>query len=220
MGIGKACALRLAKEGAKVASIDITDGNYENEPNITEYICDVSDEDAVNLTVCSILEKYGRIDVLINNAGIWRKDNYEFKDSKSLYWKKKIEVNILGTMYFTHAVVNSMIEKGYGRIINLGSVAGVYGNGGMVDYSMTKGAIHSFTYALAKELTQYGITVNSVSPGNVKDKPEYNDIPSLSYANRSSTPDEIANVICFLASHEASWVSGQNYIVDGCRKKL
>lgn len=219
IGIGKACALQFAKEGAVVLAVDIKGIDYVNE-NITEYICDVSDEAAVNKTVEDILKNYGRVDVLVNNAGIWRTDNFPFKDSKSEYWKKKINVNILGTMYFTHAVINSMIERRYGRIINLGSVAGVYGNAGMADYSMTKGAIHSFTVALAKEVTEYGITVNSVSPGNVKDTPESKDIPALSYANRSSTPDEIANVIAFVASDDASWVSGQNYIVDGCRKKL
>ena len=135
--------------------------------------------------------------------------------------KKKIEINVLGTMYFTRALIASMIQNRYGRVVNVSSVAGVYGIRNMVDYSTTKGAINAFTLALAKEVTEFGVTVNSVSPGNIlSDSNLEKDNPELSFAGRSGTNKECADVICFLASEKASYVSGQNYIVDGCRKKM
>ena len=110
-----------------------------------------------------------------------------------------------------------MIAQRSGRIVNLASVAGIYGIRDMVDYSLTKGAILSFTTGLAREVGEYNITVNAVSPGNIN---TYGNLPELSYMNRSGTPEECANVIAFLASDEASFVSGSNYVVDGSRKKI
>ena len=106
-----------------------------------------------------------------------------------------------------------------GRIVNLGSVAGVYGLSWFVDYSMTKGAIISFTKALAKAVSDKGITVNCVSPGSAA--PEGSDtMKEFSFIGRAGTYQEMANVILFVASEEASYISGQNYLVDGCRKQM
>ena len=160
---------------------------------------------------------FGGIDILVNNAGIFRAHYQPFKDQISAYWKQKIEINILGTMYCTHAVMPGMMERRYGRIINVSSVAGVYGLRNMVDYSMTKGAVIAFTKALAKELGPSNITVNAVAPGNIS---TYSELPELSFLGRSGTAEECANVITFLASDEASFVSGQNYQVDGCRRTM
>lgn len=226
-GIGREIAIQLANNGATVCAIgtNINDFIFPNggfSPDaFCLYECDVSNEKAV-IKICSaILEKYKKVDILVNNAGIWRTGNSLFAESDSLNWKKKIDVNILGTMYFCRAVINNMIKNRYGRIINIASVAGVYGIRTMVDYSMTKGAIISFSLALAKEVTEYGVTVNSVSPGNILSNPEKeNDNPLLSFAGRSGTNTECANLVRFLASDEASYISGQNYIIDGCRKKM
>lgn len=182
------------------------------------YVCDVRDEQAVNEVVEDVLAKSRRIDILVNNAGIFRNDQMPFAESKSEFWKKKIDINIMGTLYFTRAVVNHMMENHYGRIINIGSVAAVYGITNMVDYSMTKGAIVSFSTALAKECAPYNVLVNTVSPGNIDD--DINRNPGLSFLNRSGTPKECAQIIAFLASDEASYISGQNYVIDGCRKKM
>ena len=116
-----------------------------------------------------------------------------------------------------------MIENGFCRVINIASVAGVYGNANMAHYSATKGAIISFTKALAKEVTNKGVTVNAVSPGSVSSA-ENSDIDSyepseLSFMGRTGTDRENANLICFLASNESSYISGQNIQIDGCRKK-
>lgn len=122
-------------------------------------------------------------------------------------------------MYLSHEVLPSMIENGYGRIVNIGSVAGVYGLSWFVDYSMSKGAIISFTKALAKAVSSKGITVNCVSPGSVA--PEGSEqMKEFSFVGRAGTYEEIANVILFVASDEASYISGQNYLVDGCRKQM
>ena len=116
-----------------------------------------------------------------------------------------------------------MIENGYGRIINVASVAGVYGNAKFTHYSATKGAVISFTKALAKEVADKGITVNAVSPGSVslsKNRDiDYHVPTELSFMGRTGTDRENAEMICFLASDKASYTSGQNIQIDGCRKK-
>ena len=129
----------------------------------------------------------------------------------------------MGVVYFTKAVLPKMIENGYGRIINVGSVAGVYGNANMAHYSATKGALIAMTKSLAKEVADKGVLVNCVSPGSVSPS-ENKDMnyfvnSELSFMGRTGTDMENANLICFLASDEASYISGQNIQIDGCRKK-
>ena len=178
---------------------------------------DVSDEAAARSAVAEALEKFGRIDILVNNAGIFPPS--EFISSSSEQWKKVFDINVLGTMYLSHAVLPSMLENGYGRIVNVGSVAGVYGLSWFVDYSASKGAVISFTKALAKAVSGKGVTVNCVSPGSVAEKGS-DRMKDFSFVGRAGTYEEIANVILFVASDAASYVSGQNYPVDGCRKQM
>ena len=121
-------------------------------------------------------------------------------------------------------MIGGMLENAYGRIINVASVAGVYGNAKMAHYSATKGAVIAMTRALAKEVTDQGVLVNCVSPGSVSNS-QNEDIdffsPSeLSFMGRTGTDRENANLILFLASDEASYISGQNIQIDGCRKKM
>lgn len=224
-GIGKEIAIQLANKGTTVcavgsskSSIDAFNAGLPTGLEFDTYICDVADESKVNETCEAILKKYGKVDILVNNAGLWRSTYGPFAESKSEDWKKKIEINILGTMYFCRALITSMISQNYGRIINIASVAGVYGKHNMADYAMTKGAVISFSTSLAQEVSQFGITVNCVSPGNIQSTPETPNRPELSFADRSGSNTECANVVTFLASEEASYVSGQNYLVDGCRK--
>ena len=227
-GIGRAVALQLAEGGAKVVLVDYneTDLNKVKEEllaksaEVTAYLSDVSVEEDAKRIVAETIKNYGKIDIMVNNAGIFRDTWGHFAESESKNWKRKLDINVLGTMYYAHEVLPNMLENHYGRIINVASVAGVYGIANMVDYSMTKGAVIAFTSALAKEVTEFGVTVNAVSPGNVKSQPHWKENLELSFLPRSSTPEEQANVICFLASEAASYVSGQNYLVDGCRKKM
>ena len=222
-GIGQATAIGFAQGGANVILADISDltETYEKVKKINENVIkinfDVSNEDAARSAITESLEKFGKIDILVNNAGIFPVS--DFMNSTSDQWKKLFGINILGTMYLSHAVLPSMIENGYGRIVNVGSVAGVYGLSWYVDYSTSKGAIIAFTKALAKAVSGKGITVNCVSPGSVASKGS-NDMKEFSFVGRAGTYEEIANVILFVASEEASYVSGQNYLVDGCRKQM
>ncbi len=226
-GIGLATAQRMALEGADLALVDLDEEGLEKAKadaaskgaRVMTFRCDVSEEDEVKATVRGTEGKFGKIDILVNNAGIWRR-YLPFSETTSDMWKRYIGVNLLGTMYFTRAVVGGMIARGWGRIINIGSVAGVYGNANMADYSATKGAVIAFTKALAKEVTEKGVLVNCVSPGSVSNVQDQVEPSQLSFAGRTGTHTENANLICFLASDEASYISGQNIQIDGCRKKM
>lgn len=225
-GIGFETAKKLAQGGADVVIIGSNSDRLQKaQQEIEQFgheviceVCDVSDEAKANEIVKKTLEHFGKVDILVNNAGIYRENRGPFAESQSDTWRRKIDVNIYGTLYYTRAVINSMIERRSGRIINIASVAGTYGIANMADYSLTKGAILAFSKALAREVSQYNVLVNTVSPGNIN--PDPNFLPQSSYMNRSGHPAECAAAICFLASNEASFISGVDYPVDGCRKKL
>lgn len=225
-GIGLATTKLLVENGAEVLMVDVNEKALEEaRESLNElsaktliFVCDVSDETRVDQAVAYALEKFGAIEILINNAGIFREGCVLFENSQSSTWKKKIDINILGTMYFTKAVLGHMLENGYGKIVNLASVVAVYGKARMVDYSMTKGAIVSFTKALAKEVTGRGVYVNAVSPGSIDGVETAN--PGLSFMGRSGLYSECAQLICFLASDDASYIAGQNYQIDGLRKMM
>ena len=231
VGIGRAVALGLAEQGADLVLLDInTEKLLQVEEEVKKhghkvlaYECDISDEDRVYEVVAKAEKQLGKIDILVNNAALWR-DKVSFAETSSALWKKYLDINIMGVYYCTKAVIIGMVKRGYGRIINVASVAGVYGNARMVHYSTTKGALIAMTKALAKEVTESGVLVNCVSPGSVS--PSTNeDIdffkPSdLSFMGRTGTDRENANLILFLASDEASYISGQNIQIDGCRKKM
>ena len=178
---------------------------------------DISAEAEARDAIAKGLEALGRIDILVNNAGIFPLS--DFLTTSSEQWKRVFDVNVLGTMTLSHAVLPSMIENGYGRIVNVASVAGVYGLSWFVDYSASKGAVIAFTKALAKAVGDKGITVNCVSPGSVA--PAGSDaMRDFSFLGRAGSYEEIANAVLFLASDAASYVSGQNLLVDGCRKQM
>lgn len=225
-GIGKAIALGMASKGANLILADIDEVNLSNVckeaeafgVKVKKVVLDVSDEKLVRKGMSESIDEFGQIHILINNAGIYLGNN--FIEATSDVWKRCIDINILGTMYPTHAVLPHMIEKGYGRIVNIGSVAGEYGISYFVDYSMTKGAVISFTKALAKLVADKGITVNCVSPGSIDVTDGNNPMQEHSFMGRAGTPEECANLVMFVASDEASYISGQNYLVDGCRKKM
>lgn len=230
VGIGRAVALKLAQNGAKVVLLDINFEKLESvKREIEEYTkdvfiydCDISNEEKVNDIVREVESSLGGIDILVNNAALWRNRSI-FTETPTDVWRKFIDVNIMGVVYLTKAVLPGMLKKEYGRIINVSSVAGVYGNANMVHYSATKGAIISFTKALAKEVADKGITVNAVSPGSVSNSAnrdiDHFEENELSFMGRTGTDRENADLICFLASDNAGYISAQNIQIDGCRKK-
>ena len=229
VGIGRAVAMLMAQKGAKLVLLDIDAEKLElvkkevlSLTEVITYQCDVSDEYRVRECVNDAITKFGAIDILVNSAAIWKIWNY-FIEQDMDAWRKLFEVNLTGTAVATQAVLPGMMERGWGRIINVASVAGVYGNPKMVAYSATKGAVISFTKALAKEITARGVLVNAVSPGSVSPSDHY-DIdytkPSeLSFMGRTGSGRENASLIAFLASRENGYIAGQNIQIDGCRKK-
>ena len=231
MGIGRATALELACGGADIIAVDIDGAGLENLRKeldgcigrVYTYVCDISDEKAVSAVVSDALSKVGNIHILVNNAALWR--HFEpFTETSVDIWKRFMDVNVMGTVYFTKALLPQMIGQGWGRIINVASVAGVYGNASMAPYSATKGAVIAMTKALAKEVTDKGVLVNAVSPGSVSPGEnfdiDYTQPSELSFMGRTGSDRENAELICFLASDKASYISGQNIQIDGCRKKM
>lgn len=230
VGIGRATALEMARQGASLILLDLDfeklsalkEELAQYTDNVQIYRCDISNEKEVNQIVATSLEVVNKIDILINNAGIWR-GHKSFLEISAEEWRKYFDINMFGTVYVTRAVLPSMLAQGYGRIVNVASVAGVYGNAYMTQYSATKGALISFTKALAKELSAKGVLVNAVSPGSVSPSDhldlDYTQPSELSFIGRTGSGRENADLICFLASEEASYIAGQNIQIDGCRKK-
>ena len=231
VGIGRATALELAEYGADLILLDVNFEKLEKlreelkayPNNVLIYSCDVSDESRVNEVVADALSHFSKIDILVNNAALWR-CKASFLNTPVEEWKKYFDVNVMGTVYVTHAVLPAMLAQHYGRIINVASVAGVYGNANMAHYSATKGAVISFTKALAKEVCENGILVNAVSPGSVSpsdnEDVDYSQPTPLSHMGRTGTDRENADLICYLASDRATYISGQNIQIDGCRKTI
>lgn len=230
VGIGRATAITLAQHGANLVLLDLNMEQLDAlkqeiapyTKNVLVMQCDVSDENHVNQVVKDAQTTFPAIDILINNAALWRCHN-TFLDTPVAEWKQYFDVNVMGVVYCCRAVLPGMLKNKWGRIINVSSVAGVYGNANMTHYSATKGALISFTKALAKEVAAQGVLVNCVSPGSVSPSEntdiDYTQESALSFMGRTGSDRENANVICFLASDEASYISGQNIQIDGCRKK-
>ena len=231
VGIGRATALRMAEHGASVAIVDrdseklsrVAEELTQYGVQVLSFVVDVTDEARVREIVAEVEQTFGHIDVLVNNAALWR-DRSWFLDTTIDTWKKYMDINVMGVVYCTRAVLGDMLEAGYGRIVNVASVAGVYGNGKMVHYSATKGALIAMTEALSKEVCDKGVIVNAVSPGTVSPAEvgdyEYVQESAMSYMGRTGSGMENANLICFLASDEVPYLAGQNIQIDGCRKKI
>ena len=224
-GIGKASVEKFLAEGAKVAIWDVNEaaGNelVKLHPNQTFFVrVDTSNPESVESATKSTLEKFGTIDILINNAGITR--DATIKKMTYEEWDQVISINLTGVFNCIKAVSPIMIERGSGRIINTSSVVGLYGNFGQTNYAATKSGVIGMSKTLAKELGKYGITVNAVAPGfiatdMVKTIPQkiIDMMEGKTPLGRLGQPEDIANAYAFLASDEASFISGSVLSVDG-----
>ena len=221
-GLGKSTAIKLASEGAKVAIIDIDREKLEQVSNsicaaggkVLAFVIDISKSVEVKDTVNEVLKKFGHIDILINNAGAGWHNGRPFKDLQEGEWI--LDLNIKGTLYLTHAVLDNMVERKYGKIINVASIAATSGIPNLAVYSASKGAMVSFTKSLAMELGSYNINVNCVSPGLITNEavaPASNG----TFLGRKGTTEEMALLIAFLASDDASFITGSDYLIDGGR---
>jgi 3-oxoacyl-[acyl-carrier protein] reductase len=226
-GIGRAVALALASEGATVAI------NYASSATAAEQVvgeivsaggdaialqADVAQAEQVDMLVDAVVEKWGRVDVLVNNAGITR-DTLLLR-MKPEDWQAVINLNLTGVFLCTKAASKLMLKQKSGRIINIASVAGQMGNPGQANYSAAKAGVIGFTKTVAKELASRGITVNAVAPGfittDMTSGLKSDEILKFIPLARYGTPEEVAGMVRFLAADPAAaYITGQVFNVDG-----
>ena len=228
-GIGKQIALTLANEGYNIVLNYRTENDelkqLKNEIESKKVKCLTVQGDVTNFEDCkqmieSAIEKFGKVDVLVNNAGITK--DMLLARMKEEDFKQVIDVNLVGTFNMTKNVISYMMKARNGRIINISSVVGIAGNAGQTNYSASKAGIIGFTKSLAKEVASRNILVNAVAPGfietNMTDvlKQEVKDeIAKNIPLKRMGTPKDVANVVKFLASEDSSYITGQVISVDG-----
>jgi 3-oxoacyl-[acyl-carrier protein] reductase len=227
-GIGRAIALRLAACGATVAGVARSlDGLQSTLQAIREaggaadgYAVNVSESADVQRVVDEIEAKSQRIHVLVNNAGVTR-DGLMLRMDDSA-WQEVIDTNLKGVFLFSRAVGACMMRARYGRIINISSVSGLMGNPGQANYSASKAGVIGFSKTVARELASRGITVNVVAPGfittdmtNVLPDKVKTEVKERIPVRRLGTPEDVADLVCYLASPSAGYVTGQVIAVDG-----
>jgi len=233
-GIGKATAELFAREGAKVVICDVNEeagkalvaqlGN-----DATFYKVNVADRQAVQAWVDDVVARYGRVDVLVNNAGVTRdglfvkvKDGELVKQMEEAAFDLVVDINLKGVFNCAQAVAPYMIKQGSGVILNMASVVGLYGNLGQTNYVATKAGVIGMTKVWAREMGRYGVRVNAVAPGfiltdMVQKMPEkvLEDMRAKTPLGRLGQPEDIAHAFLWLASDEASFVHGATISVDG-----
>jgi len=227
-GIGRGIVEKLAAEGARVV---VSDVDEESARDTAEAVgggavglrADVTSKESVVAMVAEVVERFGRVDVLVNNAG-WDKVEPFLKSNES-DWERVIAINLYGTLHCCKAVLPVMVEQEYGKVVNIGSDAGRVGSSGEAVYSAAKGGIIAFTKTLAREVARYKINVNCICPGPA-DTPLFAEIgeenPKLREAlqkaipfRRLALPQDLANAVAFLASDEAEYITGQTLSVSG-----
>jgi 3-oxoacyl-[acyl-carrier protein] reductase len=228
-GIGHAIALRLASEGARVACVSRSEENAKctaDQINVLRagaaksYAVDVADHAAVQKIGAAILQDFMKVDILVNNAGV-RRDGLAMRMSIE-DWDTVINTNLRGAFNFTQSILRAMIKQRGGRIINITSVVGLIGNSGQTNYAASKAGLIGFTKSLARELASRDITVNAIAPGlittdmtaGLSDEVK-KTIQSQIPLGKTGAPEDVANVVAFLASTESSYITGQVICVDG-----
>jgi acetoacetyl-CoA reductase len=229
-GLGEAICIKMAALGYKVVAT-YSPGNTKRDAWLSSmrekgfefhaYECDVADYDSASACVAKVVEENGPVDVLVNNAGITR--DMTFKKMDKVNWDAVIKTNLDSVFNMTKAVCDGMVERGWGRIINISSVNGQKGAFGQTNYSAAKAGMHGFTKALALEVARKGVTVNTISPGYIgtkmvmdipSDVLETKIIPQIPMG-RLGKPEEVAGLVAYLASDEAAFVTGANIAING-----
>lgn len=232
-GMGRAIALKLGRMGARVA-VNYVAVDPQNEKDAQDVVAalqaagaeafaveaDVRDGEAVKRMVDQVVEKWGGLHILINNAGI-TKDTLLLRMSEQ-QWDDVLDINLKGTFLCSKHALKAMIRGGWGRIISLASIAGIIGNPGQTNYSASKGGIIAFTKSLAREVGSRGITVNAVAPGYIRTQmtgvlPEEvrAKFVEMIALRRPGEPEEVAELVGFLASDRAGYITAQVIGIDG-----
>lgn len=232
-GIGEAICKQMTNEGADVVVADIAVEQAEKVVNELKAIgrkaiavrVDVTKSEDTNQMAKTVLAEFGKIDILVNNAGgSAQQKGIPFCESTEEIWDWVIALNLKGVRNCSRAVIEHMMQRRNGKIVSIASISGVVGTPTKVDYSAAKAGVIGFTKALAKEVASYGIYVNSVSPGPIETPLFLSNLEEFRertlkgiHLGRMGKPEEIASMVVFLASDEASYITGQNFIVDGGR---
>lgn len=229
-GIGEACARRFAGEGAQVVIADVADGHALAESLGASFLrCDVGHKPDVDALVAAVIAVHGRIDVLVNNAGIFKAANFlEITESD---FDEVLRVNLKGSFLVAQAVTRAMVQQGTrGSVVNMSSVNGVLAIPEIATYNISKGGVNQLTRAMALALADHGIRVNAVAPGTIATELAAQAVLTNEAAKakvlgrtplkRLGQPDEVADVVAWLASDAASYVTGEIVTVDGGRMAL
>ena len=222
-GIGKEISIILAQNNFNVIAVATSEKSLDSVKkikNIHPFCCDISNEQSIEKLYDFVSTKFGHADILVNNAGI-HMDNILLR-MKSEEWSQVMDVNLNGPFHLTKAVLKDMVKNKTGRIINISSISGTDGNKGQGNYAASKGGLLAFTKSLAKEVGRRNITVNSIAPGLIETDmtSHLSETVKKSYMDRIplkklGKPKDIANMILFLCSDEASYITGQTFYIDG-----
>lgn len=225
-GIGRAIALELGSAGASVACLSSKPGGCASvvkeigEDRAAEFACDNADVSAIEKTVQAVVERFGTVHILVNNAGIAR-DALLLRMPVEA-WDEVMHVNLRAAFAFTKACSRPMMKERWGRIVNLSSIVGLHGQAGQANYAASKAGLIGFTKSVAKELGSRGITCNAVAPGFIETDmtqslPEEmrEHVLNSSPLGRLGTPEDVARVVRFLASDDSGYITGQTVVVDG-----
>ena len=221
-GIGRATCRMFLEKGVAVALTDITEEKatqaaeaLKSLGNIRGYEMNICDSASVKEASTRILNEFGKVDILINNAGSWPRTPFSDMDEAS--WLKVIDINLNGTFRVTRAFIESMCNNGYGRVINLGSIAGEVGLPRYSAYSASKAGVIMLTKTLAMEYAKMNITFNCVSPGMVSGTDGEPTPTKGTWLGRTGGRDEMARLIVFLADDDSGFITGADYTIDGGR---
>ncbi len=227
-GIGRACAIALARAGASVAVAarnesklnDVVSEITASGGTAKAFALDVASEESIKATAKAVVEHFGAVHILVNNAGI-TKDTLLLR-MKRADWDDVITTNLTGTFLLTQALVSSMMKARWGRIINISSVVGETGQAGQANYAASKAGLIGFTKSLARELASRNITANAVAPGYIEtamtavlDEKQRSAMLTQIPLNRPGTDEDIAHAVRFLASDEAAYITGHVLDVNG-----
>lgn len=224
--IGEAIAHRLADEGAAIAVVDLDQGRADKvvadlsrkDISTAAFVCDVSSPEQIETTVGTIHAHFGRINILVNNVAI--SDNKNILDIDLATWQRTLDITLTAPFYFAKCVAHKMVEdQTAGNIVNVSSTTGYFGRGRAIAYAAAKGGVVNLTRAMAIQLSDYNIRVNSVVPNKIGSPVGKDDFdpsrPIVNLRNRAGVPNDLANAVAFLVSDQSDFIVGTDLFVDG-----